>query len=253
MYAGKKLRQLRLQLDKSQQDMASSLGLSQSYYAAIETGKRPISKKMVETISKTYQISEGYFDESDRNKNNSLLRGNGEGVGEGVVPETLKSNTQETRRFKPYFFYNQLTDKDLDFELSLEIEDYKQAFNDYKLLCETLHALNPPDFLLEKFPIPKDFNYYRQEAEEEFNEDHSHLKDERQRKILKIVDLYQANTEHERYSISSLIMYMHQYSGLIIARTVRETVKGENVIEKVQEVRKNKSDELNKIAGKLKS
>lgn len=39
MYAGKKLRQLRLQLELNQTEMANSLGLSQSYYSAVEAGK----------------------------------------------------------------------------------------------------------------------------------------------------------------------------------------------------------------------
>ena len=51
MYAGKLLRQLRLKHDVNQEDMAVSLGLSRSYYAAVETGKRKISKKMIEKIN----------------------------------------------------------------------------------------------------------------------------------------------------------------------------------------------------------
>lgn len=228
MYAGKKLRALRLQLDKNQDDMAETLGLSRSYYAAVEIGKRPITQKMIEKIEKSLNVSEGYFKDKKDENEGKKVRGLSEGVSEGVHENInlleVTENERQTRRFSPYFFYNHLTVKDLDFELSLEIENYKDAFNDHKLLTETLHALNPPAFLIEKFPlVPKEFSIWKQEAEEEFDTEHSHISDERQRKVLKLVDLYQSSTEHWHRMTSILIFYMHRYSDMI-AENIKRTV-----------------------------
>ncbi len=85
MYVGKKLRQLRLSLDINQTEMANSLDLSQSYYSAVEAGKRKISKKMIEKITEKYKLNEGYFSNESTKNNPNNMRGNYEGVLEGVV------------------------------------------------------------------------------------------------------------------------------------------------------------------------
>jgi transcriptional regulator with XRE-family HTH domain len=68
MYAGKKLRKLRLSLDINQTEMAKSLGLSQSYYSAVEAGKRKITPKMIEKITATHKVDGGYFTENNGGK-----------------------------------------------------------------------------------------------------------------------------------------------------------------------------------------
>jgi|GEM_PF-2084758 len=91
MYAGKKLRQLRLKLDKSQDEMAVDLGVSRSYYSAIEIGKRKISKKMIDKIIEIYKIDGGYFsNEKEQNVSNNL-GGNIGGVHVGVGIKRAKS------------------------------------------------------------------------------------------------------------------------------------------------------------------
>lgn len=61
MYVGSKLRKLRLQLDITQKEMATSVGLSTSYFTAIEIGKRKITKKMIEKLVEKYKIDKDYF------------------------------------------------------------------------------------------------------------------------------------------------------------------------------------------------
>lgn len=85
MYAGKKLRQLRLQLDVNQEQMADSIGLSRSYYSAVELGKRKITPKMIEKIKNKWKIDEGYFFNKKNEIGENNMRGKNEGVDEGVI------------------------------------------------------------------------------------------------------------------------------------------------------------------------
>lgn len=87
MYAGKKLRQLRLKLDINQTEMAKSLGLSQSYYSAVEAGKRKITPRMIEKISTKWKINEGYFSSQNTLYNDKKMGGSNGGDIEGVINE----------------------------------------------------------------------------------------------------------------------------------------------------------------------
>lgn len=98
MYAGKKLRQLRLQLDVNQEEMADSIGLSRSYYSAIELGKRKITPKMIEKIKNRWKIDEGYFIEKKTQKNTQKMRGIIEGVNEGLNKFAKLDATELVRR-----------------------------------------------------------------------------------------------------------------------------------------------------------
>ncbi len=60
-YVGKRLRQLRLKLDKNQDEMATALGVSQSYYSAIEIRKRKISDKLAGKIVDIFKVDKDYF------------------------------------------------------------------------------------------------------------------------------------------------------------------------------------------------
>ena len=61
MYVGKKLKQLRLSLELNQTEMSNALSLSQSYYSAVEAGKRKITQKMITNIIEKWNIDSNYF------------------------------------------------------------------------------------------------------------------------------------------------------------------------------------------------
>ena len=56
-----RLRDLREDADKSQEDIAKIIGTSQSYYAQYETGKRPIPFERVILLAKYYNVSLDYI------------------------------------------------------------------------------------------------------------------------------------------------------------------------------------------------
>ena len=108
--------------------------------------------------------------------------------------------------------YLSMSEEELDFKLSLEIEELRDDYNDYRKLVEAMYKLNPPSFLKEKFKQLPDFRVYKQEMEEEFDEDHKHLKDKKQYKALKITELYQSYKNHWRMGLSELIDYINRYT-----------------------------------------
>lgn len=57
----KRLKDLREDADKSQEDIAKILGTSQSYYAQYENGKRSIPFDRVVILAKYYNVSLDYI------------------------------------------------------------------------------------------------------------------------------------------------------------------------------------------------
>jgi len=56
-----RLRDLREDADKSQEEIARVIGTSQSYYAQYENGKRAIPFERVVVLAKYYNVSLDYF------------------------------------------------------------------------------------------------------------------------------------------------------------------------------------------------
>jgi len=52
-----RLKQFRTEMHMSQKDFASKMGLQPSYYTEFESGKRPITVRIVETVKKLYNLS----------------------------------------------------------------------------------------------------------------------------------------------------------------------------------------------------
>lgn len=61
MYVGSKIKQLRRKLNYTQAEFAEQLNVSQPYYSAIESGKKQISKKMLDFIQQKMGVSIEYF------------------------------------------------------------------------------------------------------------------------------------------------------------------------------------------------
>lgn len=165
MYAGKKLRKLRLDLDINQTEMAESLDLSQSYYSAVEAGKRKITPKMIEKIKNKWKIDEGYFFDKKDNSNVYLMRGKNEGVNEGVN-KFMKLDALELVRRS-----NIISEKlqQVIEQIRIENPELNKLNNDIALLYDFQEFIsNYMDVYLEEYwslerPIlednPEQFNY----------------------------------------------------------------------------------------------
>lgn len=101
-------------------------------------------------------------------------------------------------------FYYRHSQQRVDALLSVSIDDFKNAFNDYLKLIKVSNNLGAPEFLVKKYEVSTDFKKYRKELDEDIKEDHKHITDQ---KLLKCVLIcrYIETTEHFLSSISKLI------------------------------------------------
>ena len=61
MITYQRLKDLREDADKSQEEIAKIIGTSQSYYAQYENGKRPIPFERIIVLAKYYNVSLDYL------------------------------------------------------------------------------------------------------------------------------------------------------------------------------------------------
>lgn len=84
MYVGKKIKQLRNELEFTQEEFATQLGISQAYYSDIERGKKPISGRLLDKMKKNWDIGDSYFKSDQEIKNTSKYNKKNGGVNVGV-------------------------------------------------------------------------------------------------------------------------------------------------------------------------
>ena len=61
MYLHQRLKNIREDFDKSQEEIAKVIGTTQSYYAQYENGKRAIPFERMVVLAKYYNVSLDYF------------------------------------------------------------------------------------------------------------------------------------------------------------------------------------------------
>lgn len=206
MTHNEKLKIVRQELKLTQAEMAAKFSIKQSYYSAIERGEKPISTNIIDVLFTSLNVSSQWFyhDIGDIFNNAN-----------GAIAWFGDSRVFNVDMSRPTRYAQNLTEQQINFELTHALEQLKEVFNDKKLLTETLHKFNAPDFLIEKFPLQPTFIKYKKEIEKEFEEEFGHL-DKKEKNIGMINHLYHSNIEHQRQMLSMLIKYMHTYSDFII-------------------------------------
>ncbi len=96
MYVGKKIKQLRNELELTQEEFAAQLEISQAYYSDIERGKKKLSKKLLDRISAKWRVPEGYFNSKNQTdglgKYSKNIGGKNVGVNVGVSSPNKQYN-----------------------------------------------------------------------------------------------------------------------------------------------------------------
>jgi len=100
MYVGKRIKQLRKHLNLTQAEFATALGVSQAYYSVIESGKKKISTKMIQTIYKKWSIGKDILDGKSLGLENDEMGGIIGGYGEGVYHRL--SDKAKKKNFNKY-------------------------------------------------------------------------------------------------------------------------------------------------------
>ena len=202
-----RLKTIREELNFNQLEFSKILEIRQSYYSEMETGKRPVSRKVVNKLRSEYEISTDwmYTGEGDKNIAKKDIK-----TDQKNVP-SLSTFTKNPKRKDLIDFYLQMSEEQADFELSIEIENLKDEYNDYTNLLQVLHSLRPAPRLLEKFPLATQFIDYKLKSENDFDIIHGNIKKPSLRKAFKILHYIDTRT-HIRQSLSKLISFMHRYA-----------------------------------------
>lgn len=88
---GEKLKELRLQRNKTQQQLADDLGISDTYIRVIEKGQKIPSLKVLETLSKYFNVPVSYFtdDEEDRVESSTVENFINKLIKAGIITDPL--------------------------------------------------------------------------------------------------------------------------------------------------------------------
>lgn len=228
-----KIKAVREALKLKQNEFAERLNITQSYLSALETGRKGVTNKVIETLIELFNVSPEWYYNNNGNIFNSSM-GNIGGVNDGVnITELTKDSDLSTPGKEIIYngnydqnridFYYRHPDHRLSKLLSVAINDFKQSFNDYSKLVKISNDFGSPDFIKEKFEIGPKFNDYKKTVDSEFAENHNHITDKKLFKCFQLV-AYESEIEHNRNAISQLINYMEMYVDFYTGNT-KESLK----------------------------
>lgn len=123
-------------------------------------------------------------------------------------------------------YYSTFTEERIDELLSLEIDVWKERYNDWNKLIDILLLLDPPKSIAEKFTrASPTFEEFIKKSRDEFEEDVIGLKNNKLKNILFILRV-KDESEHFSRAISRVIMYIDSCKVIKISRYNRDEKKG---------------------------
>jgi DNA-binding XRE family transcriptional regulator len=207
-----KFKELRKGLKLSQIEFAKKTGVSQGTITDIERGRIGVSKSMRRKIKDTFGVESGYFDTVLQVKNTVLNQGAEPGLNQGKRPLKATLKHWEQSKLDPIVPYLDLNESDLKVEISLEIENLKVDYNNYKKLLDTIYKLDPPAFFAKKFQPVKDFEEYMKLIENDYQPNYDQDGNENSFTLIdKIIELYKSEQEHCKHKTTILIDYFNRY------------------------------------------
>lgn len=221
---GEKFKIIRQTLHLSQSEFATKLGIGQSYYSAIETGRKQPSVSVMDKLFSLDISSKWYYNGAGEVIVNDIANGN-----MSALSDLVESNKEQLTQYyrgselKPYNYeylqikyYEQFTTNRIDELIDLSCSELESLHNTYVKLTQIIHYLESPVFLLEKFRIEQPFTSEIKDLLEEYDEDMDRigLQDEKLRRILYLMKL---NTRKENciYCIEKIADYMFMYKDMI--------------------------------------
>jgi len=229
---GDKFITIRTTLQLKQSDFAEKLGIGQSYYSAIENGKKQPSLNIINKLWALGVSIKWFYN----------------GVGDIIVPifenatgteeksELIERNYDCLNRFysgnkiEPYNYeylqikyFEQFSIKRIDELINLALTEVERLYNTGGELREVIHFFGGPQFLLEKFTLLNNpfmlwIKYENNEFEEIINE--SNIQDIKLEKILWLMNLHNRKEDIEQ-QIVRISYYMNRYKD-----EIKEAIKG---------------------------
>lgn len=214
---GEKFKTIRKHLHLTQSEFATKLGIGQSYYSAIETGRKQPSMYVIESVFGLGVSSEWYYngsgdiirDNSNISELSELVKTNNEQITQYFRGSDLKPFNYEYLQIK---YYEQFNTSRINQLIDSECHELEGIYNSYVKLTEILHYLGGPEFLLEKFQKEEPFTSEIRNITDELNE--IEFQDEKLKKILYLMSLKMSN-EHWVYLIQKITDYMFMYKDMI--------------------------------------
>ncbi|WP_149912725.1 helix-turn-helix domain-containing protein [Sphingobacterium cavernae] len=207
MYVGKKLKELRVQLDMNQTQMADTLSVSQSYYSSIEKGKKPITNRLMNMIIEKFDLDRGYFGLESISKNitnEGILLG-GDMGGNGDIIAFNKA--YEVNKLA---FYLNHSSKRLERILNTIKDDLKLAIDTYDKAIDIMQYFDAPNFMKEEYSKVFVISELENDIEDEIKEDYANVSDYKTLICLKILR-NEDNILQVQRSLMLLINDIHKY------------------------------------------
>ncbi|NDV83086.1 helix-turn-helix transcriptional regulator [Bacteroides sp. 51] len=231
-----KLKEIRKSMNLNQKEFAEKIGIKQSYYSGIESGKKPINVKVTDALWKM-GVSFDWFYEGKGNifTNPFSNIANSDILGYKSHTDNMDANKSELiERHKEFFseyfngmsflpsnyeyqqirYYEKLSLKENEKLVQTFLEELEEVYNSNISLSSIIHYYGGPDFMIEKFKELKPFPLYWKEILFEFNSDTHKLDDPKLKEILYILHIKEI-TRHWTRQIINSIEYMERYKDMI--------------------------------------
>lgn len=212
-----KFKTIRKHLHLTQSEFATKLGIGQSYYSAIENGRKQPSMCVIEAMLSLGVSSEWYYngvgnitkEDNDISELSELVETNKEQLSQYYLGSELKPFNYEYLQIK---YYDQFNLSRINELIDLEYHELEGIYNTYVKLTEVLHYFGGPEFLLEKFQREEPFTSKIKNITEDLNE--IEFRSEKLKKILYLMSLKRSN-EDWVYLIEKIADYMFMYKDMI--------------------------------------
>lgn len=212
-----KFKTIRKHLHLTQSEFATKLGIGQSYYSAIENGRKQPSMCVIEAMLSLGVSSEWYYngigditkEDDNISELSELVETNKEQLAQYYLGSELKPFNYEYLQIK---YYDQFNLSRINELIDLEYHELEGIYNTYVKLTEVLHYFGGPEFLLEKFQREEPFTSKIKNITEDLNE--IEFRSEKLKKILYLMSLKRSN-EDWVYLIEKIADYMFMYKDMI--------------------------------------
>jgi transcriptional regulator with XRE-family HTH domain len=157
-------------------------------------------------------INKNFNNLEESTKNNDIIESNKNFFKEYLFG-TYSSLSENNYEYKQIKYYEQFSMYRLKIYYGVELDIFRETYNNYKTLTEFIHQLEPYDYdgmWKTKFPVLGPFEDYYKEWKNDWKEEFHNLDDKKLRLIMDIINIRQAKEDMDS-SLSKLIKYINIY------------------------------------------
>lgn len=253
MSSGNKLRIIRQSLRISQAEMAALMGITQSHYSNLESGKKNIAAHLIVALFEVLKVSPSWFfkeegeifsepltpkdaDEDMSNENNAhtskshqisptdismgqimhylALEEQGLSFDDCIkAPEESSVDILHSYQRQAVKSYYQLSDRSLDNKIVILKREYKDLYNDYYMLVEAINNFELGSYSA-KLEIPISLNEKLEKIEKNVISEYAEIEDNKLKVIFHLLE-YEDEIETIKQALHIAIVKFNEVSKLI--------------------------------------